>query len=181
MSQGRIVIITGSPGTGKTTVSELLAQQSMYQKSVCITADDFYHWLKKGYIPPYLKESDSQNRMVITVIAQTALSFSEKGYDVILDGIFGPWFLDIFNSVIQRKTDLYYFILRITEDEALRRAGQRDGQASASVVKAMWGQFENLGLYENYALDISSETPQETCSCLRDKLESKENLLFPKH
>ena len=43
MQQGRIVIITGSPGTGKSTVADKAAMESDMEKSVCIRTDDFFH------------------------------------------------------------------------------------------------------------------------------------------
>lgn len=36
MQQGRIVIITGSPGTGKSTVAGKAAMESDMEKSVCM-------------------------------------------------------------------------------------------------------------------------------------------------
>ena len=48
MSQGRIVVITGSPGTGKSTTASLVAKESDMDKSVHMLTDDFYHYLSKG-------------------------------------------------------------------------------------------------------------------------------------
>ena len=61
MDWGRIVIMTGPPGTGKTTVSSIVARESDLEKSAHMHTDDFYHGLYKGAIPPYLPESQEQN------------------------------------------------------------------------------------------------------------------------
>ena len=45
MHQGRIIIITGSPGTGKTTIASIVAHESDFAKSVHMHTDDFYHYL----------------------------------------------------------------------------------------------------------------------------------------
>ena len=42
MKSGRIVVITGSPGTGKTTVSAIVADESTLERSVRLHTDDFY-------------------------------------------------------------------------------------------------------------------------------------------
>ena len=42
MSQGRIVVITGSPGTGKSTTASLVAKESDMDKSVHMRTDDFW-------------------------------------------------------------------------------------------------------------------------------------------
>ena len=66
--RGRIVIVTGPPGTGKSTAAETAAWASDMEKSICIRTDDFYHYLKKGAIPPHLPESDTQNGVVIEAL-----------------------------------------------------------------------------------------------------------------
>ena len=52
MNQGRIIVITGSPGTGKTTTASIVAKESNMDKSVHMHTDDFFHYLSKGAIPP---------------------------------------------------------------------------------------------------------------------------------
>ena len=61
MNQGRIIVITGSPGTGKTTTASIVAKESDMDKSVHMHTDDFFHYLSKGAIPPHLPESNEQN------------------------------------------------------------------------------------------------------------------------
>ena len=58
MQQGRILIVTGSPGTGKTTAAALLAKETDLKASVHMHTDDFYHYLSKGYIAPHLPASE---------------------------------------------------------------------------------------------------------------------------
>ena len=45
MEQGRILVITGSPGTGKTTTSSIIAKESSMEKSVCLCAAGQYDLL----------------------------------------------------------------------------------------------------------------------------------------
>lgn len=45
MNQGRIIVITGAPGTGKTTTASAVAKESDLEKSVHMHTDDFYHYL----------------------------------------------------------------------------------------------------------------------------------------
>ena len=78
--KGRIVIITGSPGTGKTTVSGILAEISDYPRTIHLHTDDFYHYLRKGFIPPQLPESNEQNRVVVEAILRACQCFADNGY-----------------------------------------------------------------------------------------------------
>lgn len=70
MNQGRIIVITGSPGTGKTTTASIVAKESDLAKSVHMHTDDFFHYLSKGAIPPHLPESNEQNAVVIEAFLQ---------------------------------------------------------------------------------------------------------------
>ena len=65
MNQGRIIIITGAPGTGKTTTASMIAKKTDLLKSVHLHTDDFYHYLCKGAIAPHLPASEEQNLIVI--------------------------------------------------------------------------------------------------------------------
>ena len=87
MNQGRIIVITGSPGTGKTTTASIVAKESDMDKSVHMHTDDFFHYLSKGAIPPHLPESNKQNLVVIEAFLEAAKRYARGGYDVIVDGI----------------------------------------------------------------------------------------------
>ena len=122
MEKGRIVIITGSPGTGKTTAASVIAKESSLSRSVHIHNDDFYHYLSKGAIPPYLPESNEQNKVVIEALLSAAESFAHNGYDVIVDGIIGPWFIGPWQKAVEDGYEVHYIILRAEKEETLKRA-----------------------------------------------------------
>ena len=76
MNLGRIIVITGSPGTGKTTTASIVAKESDLEKSVHMHTDDFYHYLSKGAIPPHLPESNEQNLVVIEAFLEAAKRYA---------------------------------------------------------------------------------------------------------
>ena len=112
MKWGRITIITGSPGTGKSTAAEKVSLDSDMEKSVCLRTDDFYHYLKKGYIPPYLPASNDQNGIVIESFLEAAKRFVRGGYDVYVDGIVGPWFIEPWLKAVREGYEVNYIVLR---------------------------------------------------------------------
>ena len=107
MDQGRIIVITGSPGTGKTTTASTVAKESDLEKSAHMHTDDFYHYLSKGEIPPYLPESNEQNLIVIEAFLEAAKRYARGGYDVIVDGIVGPWFLEPWLNIVQEHYEVH--------------------------------------------------------------------------
>jgi predicted kinase len=89
---GHILILTGSPGAGKSTTAQSLVAESN-GPAVHLHSDDFWHFIRKGAIPPYLPESRKQNEVVMAVLAKAAEGYAQGGYFVVVDGIVGPWFI----------------------------------------------------------------------------------------
>ena len=180
MSQGRIVVITGSPGTGKSTTASLVAKESDMDKSVHMHTDDFYHYLSKGAIPPHLPEANEQNLVVIEAFLEAAKRYARGGYDVIVDGIIGPWFLKPWQSLVREHYEVHYIILRASKEETLKRAVERsklDRKTNIELVETMWEQFCNLGIYESNVIDTTTYSIQETVSAVQEKIASRAALL----
>ncbi|MCH3950946.1 MAG: AAA family ATPase [Acidaminococcus sp.] len=173
MNHGRIIVITGSPGTGKSTIASLIAKECDLDKSVHMLTDDFYHYLNKGAIAPYLPESNEQNRVVIEAFLAAAKRFARGGYDVIVDGILGPWFIAPLQELAREHYEVHYIILRASKEETLKRAVSRsklDPQTNIEIVETMWKQFCNLGKYEANVVDTTSKSIEETVSAVRNKI-----------
>lgn len=180
MEQGRIVIITGSPGTGKTTVAAAAAKASDMEKSVHMHTDDFYHYLSKGAIAPHLPESDEQNQVVIEAFLAAAKRYARGGYDVLVDGIVGPWFLEPWRKIVREGYEVHYIILRAGREETMNRAVGRDKldrETNMELVETMWGQFCDLGPYEAYVIDTTVLSADDTVLAVKEKLIRKTALL----
>ncbi|MED1569356.1 AAA family ATPase [Bacillus paramycoides] len=180
MKQGRIIIITGSPGTGKSTTASIVAKESNLSKSVHMHTDDFYHYIQKGAIHPFLPESQEQNLIVIEAFLEAAKRFARGGYDVIIDGIVGPWFLKPWLKVVQDNYEVHYIILRATKKETMKRAINRtklDEDANIELVEKMWEQFNNLGIYESNIIDTTNQSTEQSVSTIKAVIEKKSSLL----
>ena len=180
MEQGRILVITGSPGTGKTTTSSIIAKESSMEKSVHMHTDDFYHYLSKNAIPPHLPQSNDQNLVVIESFLEAAKRFARGGYDVIVDGIIGPWFLAPWLNIVQEGYEVNYIILRTNKEETMKRAIERsklDKDTNIELVQTMWEQFCNLGIYEKNVVDTTNFSISDTVLVVKEKITNKACLL----
>ena len=90
---GFLLVVTGPPGAGKSTVSRRLADA--FDPSVLVEGDAFFGFLATGAIQPWLPESDLQNEIVTEAAASCAGRFASD-YATLYDGVVGPWFLPTF-------------------------------------------------------------------------------------
>lgn len=180
MKQGRMIIITGSPGTGKSTISSIVAKTSSMNKSVNMHTDDFYHYLSKGAIAPYLPEANEQNLIVIEAFLEAAKRYVRGGYDVIIDGIVGPWFLEPWKKATKENYEVHYMILRASKEETLNRAVNRsklNEEINIKLVETMWEQFSDLNQYEANVVDTTNDSIDETVQKIKVNIENKTCLL----
>jgi predicted kinase len=164
-AQGSMIVITGPPGAGKSTVARLVADS--FDLSVLLVSDDFHHFIRRGYVPPWLAESQHQNEVVIDATAVSAVAYALGGYCVVVDGIIGPWFVERWLSHVPSELSVHYFVLCPTREIALKRAIERSGDTDlidSGPVAFMHQVFTQRGGFGEHVLDSSRLTAEETSS-----------------
>lgn len=158
------MIVSGPPGSGKTTVSAALA--SGCERGVHLESDWFYRSIRSGFVAPWLPEAHTQNAAVMDVAADAAAAYADAGYTVVWDGIVGPWFLDrIVQRLGARKIRVQYLVLRPRRDTMLERLQGRDDTTEATDAGALYDQFAALGVFESHVVPSDAPAEQVIAAC----------------
>lgn len=156
-----LLLMTGPPGSGKTTVAALVAGK--LDQSAHVLGDHFFRYIRNGWLDPSLPESNDQNKVVIDLSARAAAAYAAAGYTTVLDGIYGPWFLDQVTDAVG-DVELHYVVLRADLETCLQRAQSSDDGATDTIVRTMHEHFDELGQYERLVIDTTTATPDELCA-----------------
>jgi cytidylate kinase len=171
---GKVIILTGPPGAGKTSVAELLAVHASVP-TVHLITDLFYRSIRTGFVLPFLPEAQQQNEVVIEAIVGTVVSFARGGYDVVVDGIVGPWFLPPFRTAAERdQLVMSYLVLRPGLDITLSRATARPDTELRDIdaITGLHAAFAELGDLEKHAIDTGDLDAEQTAAEIRRLLVS---------
>jgi predicted kinase len=167
-----VLILSGPPGAGKTTVARLIAGGPA--PSVHLEADTFFHFIRTGYVEPWKSESREQNETVMRIVAAAAAGYASAGYLTIVEGIFIPgWFLEPVRDVLRDGGhEVAYAVLRAPLSVCTARVQAREGDPpiDAGAVGQVWQSFAELGELEANVLDVEGLEPQEVSALVTRRL-----------
>jgi predicted kinase len=178
MATGLVLLLTGSPGCGKTTVAPLVADR--HELSVCLDLDWFFAKVRRGFVEPWRGEAHTQNRIILGAAAEAVAAFAEGGYFTVADGILYPFMLDLFaEACAPRGIALNYAVLRAPINVVQQRVQDRRSEpehlaalADAGVVGDLWAQFESHGVEERQRVDSGGRSPGAVAEEIDRRLEA---------
>ena len=174
MEPGELLLLTGSPGCGKTTVAPLVADHA--DPSVCCDLDWFFAKLRQGAIDPWRHEAHQQNRAVLAAAAAAVARLAAEGYFTVAEGILYPTMLDLFVEACEPlSVAISYVVVRAPLSVAHQRVRDRRSEpahfgalADETVVEDLWNQFERAvrTIDERHRVDIDGLAPPEVADMI---------------
>lgn len=153
---GSLLVVTGPPGSGKSTVSKVLAERTA--PSALIEGDRFFAFLARGAIEPWLPESHEQNTVVVSAAAAATGRFVAGGFTTVYDGVIGPWFLDTFGAATG-LAELDYAVLMPSVDACVERVLARRGHGfrDEAAARKMHDEFVGASVAARHVFTIDSK------------------------
>jgi len=158
-----LVVVTGPPGAGKSTVARALA--GSFERSVLVAGDAFFGFLARGAVAPWLPVAHSQNEVVTRAAAVATGRFVAGGYVTVYDGVLGPWFLADFAA--EAAVDhLHYVILLPSVGRCVEQVANRSGHGftDEDATRDMHRQFAQAEIDQRHVLADLSGSPAETAA-----------------
>ncbi|WP_436795107.1 AAA family ATPase [Actinospongicola halichondriae] len=157
---GSLLVVTGPPGSGKSTVAAMLAEQA--GPGALIEGDRFFAFLARDAIPPWLPESHEQNTVVTSAAGAATGRFADGGFHTVYDGIVGPWFLTTFGSATG-LTAFDYVVLLPDVETCVARVSSRTGHdfRDEDAARKMHEEFARASVPARHVLTLGSDSVGE--------------------
>jgi len=168
MSEGRIVVISGPIGAGKSTVAQALVARASVP-TIWIEGDDFWNFSARGVnLFSRLKNFE----LMIRSMFAAALPWAKGGYQVVLDFSIPPDSVPTLQSMaIGRNIPVDFVLLRPSLEECARRAANREEGVVTDYTEYeyFYEQFSPKGLA---CLQADDASPDQVAEKVEDLVRS---------
>lgn len=175
-----VLILTGPPGAGKSTVARALADR--YDRVAHIDVDTLRHFVTPtGYVAPGKPGFERQEALATRNACALALNFLQERFAVIIDDVvIGPPHLSGYVDGLKAGGFGVHVVRLMPDlDTCLQRnRDRREGRMNAERVETVWREFQAAPAAQGSVIDSSELTADETADRLQALTTSGESLVL---
>ena len=178
IQQSRIILLTGIPGAGKTSVAAALA--SKFPRSAHVEADVLRTFIRQGGVNPGgspRDEADRQLELATRMVAEVANQLVAESFTVIVDDVVVTrGRLDGYLAAL-RGAPLHYVLLAPPREIVLERDRRRTDKSVAEQYLWLYDRMEQECLGTGLDLDTSAWDEAETAAVIADAIRDGQGLI----
>ena len=174
-----IVIVSGPPGSGKSTVCDALCER--YDRTVHLESDPFFAFIRMGGMRPWLNGAQRQNEMVARAVARAATAYASNLYAVFIDAVVAPNTLPVYLEELRPAgVPVHLAVLLPSPDETVRRGLEREPalRVPEAQLRRMHAWFASAGRFGGRIFDTTGETTEQTADRVMDACGAGECLVL---
>ena len=160
-----LLVVSGPPGAGKSTVAALLAEDG--DRTALVAGDLFFSFLRRGAVAPWLPEAEAHNEVVTQAAARATGRLADGWLLVVYDGVVLPRRLPSFLAATERSI-CDYAVLLPAEAECLGRVAGRIGHGftDPDAAAGMHREFRTADVDPRHVV-VTGGPPAEVADAVR--------------
>jgi chloramphenicol 3-O-phosphotransferase len=176
-----VLILSGPPGAGKSTVGEALAER--YDRVAHIDVNQVRRFVTAGRVPPWRggPERERQHRLAVRNAAALARNFLAEAIGVIIDDLVDAEALEWYLAEL-REAGAPVHLVRLMPSLAAceaRDAGRKEGsRAKAGWVETVWRRFHAEGEFAGGTVDSTTLSVYEAADRVQELTTAGRSLVW---
>ena len=175
-----VLILTGPPGAGKSTVAEALADR--YDRVAHIDVDTVRHFITPtGYIEAGHPGFENQRALATRNVCALSRNYLEDRFGVIVDDVvIAQADLDEYVAGLRPAGFAVHYVRLLPSRDACqaRNAGRREGRIAAARIEVIWREFDTAGDVGGATIDSSDLDAYATADRVQALTTSGESIVW---
>lgn len=168
----QVLIVTGPPGSGKTSVALAICER--FDRMVHVPVDELRHWVRAGYRHPWANDAQAAEQLRMASDAAVALARNAVGYrySVIVDDVIVGADAEAYRAGLAGlDADVQFVTLLPSLEASLERDATRGAASIPDRVRALHAEFADAVSQERQPGAVLDTTADADARATADRVQ----------